>query len=402
MGKEPSDLSALTPALWRLIGLQGLMNASHFMAMPLLALHCATTLGMSPTDVGAVLALYFLAARVTPVVVAPLADRFGLWPAVVGGLVLRGLGFLGLAFAPSATGAMVFSAALGLGTSVYEAGAYGIIGAQPAARRDRLIVVNAQALNLGCVAGPLAGAGLAVLDLSLPLVLSGLLFVALAGAAALERAEELRNHARQDVAGSYRAVFGDRAFLVLCLALMPWWALFAQLFAAFPLEATLRGGSAGWAGSVLVVNGALGFLILFAVPPLMRITGALGLLVLSLAVGGAAMALVGVIPGLIALLVLVGLFTCAEIAVLAGSEILVGRHADGRAVATYFALFNMSWGFGGALGGAMGPLVASGANSGTGWMLLGAGCGAASLVGLALYGHLIRRAPPAAAEAPAG
>lgn len=86
--------AALSLALWRLLGLQGVMNASHFMAMPLLAVYCTSALGLSAATTGAVLAVYFAGARMTPVVVAPLVDRFGRWPAVSWGLFLRGVVFL--------------------------------------------------------------------------------------------------------------------------------------------------------------------------------------------------------------------------------------------------------------------------------------------------------------------
>lgn len=378
----------LSFALWRLVGLQSLMNASHFMAMPLLAVYCSSVLGLSAAATGAVLAVYFLTSRLTPVFIAPLADRYGLWLAVIVGLALRGLGFLGLALAPAESGALVLSAALGLGTSIYEAGAYGVIGAQPLATRERLIVLNAQSLNLGCVLGPLAGAGLAAIDLTVPIVLSGVLLAGLASIALLERAPELRQHETQPVAASYAALLADKSFLILCAALVPWWALFAQLFAAFPLEASGRGGSAGWASSVLVVNGAIGFFVLFAVPALMRLTGMFALLFAALAAGGLAVAFVGGLQGLAVLLALVALFSCAEIVVLASTEMLVGRHADGKAVSTYFAAFNMSWGLGGALGSALGPLVVSAGVGNLGWLLLG-GMSLISIAGLVLYRAMV-------------
>jgi Na+/melibiose symporter-like transporter len=376
--------AALSLALWRLLGLQGVMNASHFMAMPLLAVYCTSALGLSAATTGAVLAVYFAAARMTPVVVAPLVDRFGRWPAVSWGLFLRGVGFFGLLLAPGETAALLATLVLGLGTALTEAGAYGVIGAQPQATRERLIVFNAQALNVGCVLGPLTGAGLAAVDLMLPLLASGVLFVGLALAALFERSPELTTHTPQPMSESYSAVLGDRAYLLLCVVLVPWWALFAQLFAAFPLEATARGGSPGWAGSVLVVNGGIGFLVLFAVPALMRAFGTIGLLAVAIATGGVAIGLVGQVPGLVLLLLLVAIFSAAEIAVLAGAEILVGRHAGGRAVSTYFALFNMSWGLGGALGGAAGPLMAQAADPKAAWALMGA-TALVSLAGLALY-----------------
>lgn len=374
----------LPAALWRLVAVQTLMNGSHFMAMPLLAVFCSEVLKLPVAAVGSVLAVYFIAARVMPVVVAPLVDRFGLWPAVTTGLMLRGAGFLGLYLAAGQRDAVLMAAALGLGTAIYEAGAYGVIGAQAQAERERLIVTNAQGLNLGCVFGPLAGAGLAMIDIALPLLLSGLLFLALACGTMLERAEVLRAHRPQAVRDSLGSVLGDKPFLVLCLALVPWWALFAQLFAAFPIEATARGGSASWAGSVLVVNGAIGFLVLFVVPALIRYLGTLGLLFAAAAVGGLAIASVGFTPGLWPLLVLVGLFSAAEIAILAAAEILVGRHAGGRAVATFFAVFNMSWGVGGAIGGAVGPWIASMPTSGAAWAALGASA-LLTLAGFALY-----------------
>ena len=172
---SPRHPPRLTAALRRLVVLQTLMNGSHFMAMPLLAVYCAQSIGLSTGAVGAVLAVYFLAARVTPIVFAPLADRFGLWPAVLTGLALRGVGFLGLYGSSAEVAALAMSTVLGLGTSIYEAGAYGVIGSQERAVRERLIVVNAQGLNLGCVLGPLAGAGIAAVNVALPLFVSGLL-----------------------------------------------------------------------------------------------------------------------------------------------------------------------------------------------------------------------------------
>ncbi|MGI9371246.1 MAG: MFS transporter [Hyphomicrobiales bacterium] len=381
MNSEHANLPA---ALWRLVLLQAAMNGSHFMVMPLLAVYCSEHLSLSASSIGLVLAIYFIAARVTPMVFGPLADRYGLWPSVILGLWLRGAGFFGLYFADTEGLALSTAAILGLGTSIYEAGAYGVIGNQKEACRERLIIENARALNLGCILGPLLGAGLAVYDLALPLLVSGAIFWIMCGVTLCERAPELRAHQRQPIASSLSAVWQDRAFILLCLALLPWWALFAQLFAAFPLEASARGGAASWASSVLVVNGSIGLLFLFAIPVIVSRVGANRTIALGALIGGLAVAGLAVAKGLPGLLVLVAVFTCAEVAILAASEILVGRHAAGQSTATFFAMFNVSWGLCGALGGAIGPWISTLSSPALAWCGLGASA-LLTVAGLRVY-----------------
>ena len=389
----------LSLALYRLVVVQGLMNGSHFMAMPLLAVYCVHVLSLNESQVGVVLAVYFLAARVTPVVTAPLADRYGLWPALVLGLIMRGLGFVVVFLFTDFWLVIAASIILGLGTSIYEAGAYGIIGAQPDRTRERLIVVNVQALNVGVVIGPLVGAMLAAINVSIPFIISGLLFLALGSLALFERSPELRSFNPQKVIDSYSTVLSDWPFLLLCIALVPWWALFAQLFAAFPIMAAELGGSAGWSGTVLVVNGAVGFLVLFAGNWLLKNFSPTTIIMVAAICGGVVTGLTGFSSSVIYLLIIVALFTCAEIPILVAAEVLVTRHAKGRSAATFFALFNVSWGVGSAIGGAVGPGITANESA----PLLFAALGSTSIVliaGLLWYKNIAPKGITSRPEVP--
>ncbi len=369
---EPDRKRLISAPLWRLLSVQFIMNASHFMAMPVLAIYCSTVLNLSLASTGAVLSVYFIASRATPVFIAPVVDRYSRWNAVIIGLLMRGLGFLGIYYASGEMQPILFSIILGLGTSIYEAGAYGTIGSQREEVREKLIIYNVQFLSLACVAGPIAGAGLALIDFGLPLLCSAVLFFIIAGVAFFENSEELRIHTPTTIADSLKTVLRDKAFIMLCIVLLPWWAIFAQLFAAFPLEATARGENANWANAVIIINGIFGFLALFITTKLLDRFGVAAVVLYAVLTVGLSVGLIGMFSGLTSLLILVAIFTCAEVSLISGTEILVGRHAVGRSVSTYFAMFNMSWGLGGAIGGGIGPYLASSPLGAATWPLFGA------------------------------
>jgi MFS family permease len=79
----------------RLLWMQGLMNASHFMTIPLLALYMSTNLHFSAAALASVMSANLLCAQALPLAAGAIADRFGSHRLITLGLLLRGLGFLG-------------------------------------------------------------------------------------------------------------------------------------------------------------------------------------------------------------------------------------------------------------------------------------------------------------------
>lgn len=383
----PTDRPASLPApLKRITILQAGMNAAHFAAMPMLAVLIAGIPGAGAETAGTALAMYFVLSRIGPLVLAPLAERVGLWNTVTVGLCLRGSAFLFLAFlawtTAAASGAIAAAALLGLGQATHEAGVYGVMGRQAAEWRDRLLVLNGQALNVGCVVGPVAGVGLALWSPAIAFVGGGVALLALGIWSAAEGSELLRVRAPVDRGFGLSRVLTDRLFLLLCVALVPFWAVFAQLFAAFPMLAAEFGGSAAWANSILIVNGLVGVIALAFVARWIERGLVLLVLFVGLAVAFATVAGTTFVPTLLILLALVVLFSVGESFVMAASDILTGRHADGRSTALYFGCLNASAGIGAAIGGYVGAWDASGSKGG---LLVLAAFGALSIVPIAIY-----------------
>lgn len=380
LGAAAADLP---PPLRRLAALQAAMNAAHFAAMPMLAVLILNLPGATAADAGTALAVYFALARGGPLLVGPLADRFGLWRALVAGLALRGAALVVLPFLPGGAGALIACALLGLGQASYESGAYGIMGAQPRASRDRLLVLNGQALNLGCVVGPLAGAGLALADPRLAFLGAGGLLLGLAAWCGRERSAVLRIRSDEPIGGSLRALLRDGRFLLLCAALVPFWALFAQLFAAFPILMARLGGATAWAGGVLFLNGLTGIAALALVGPWIARGRVVRMLVVGLAVASAAVLATTTASSLLVLMLVVVAFSVGESFVMAASDILTAEHADGRSPSTFFGLLNAAAGLGAAIGGLVGAsAAASGDLDGVVPLALG---GLASILLLGVY-----------------
>lgn len=340
-----------------LAALQACMNGAHFAAMPMLVVLLAAAPDGGAALAGTVLSVYFLLSRIGPLLVAPLAERFGLWKAVTAGLCLRGAAFLMFPLMGPG-GALIAGCLFGVGQALHEAGAYGVIGRQAARERTRLLVLNGQALNLGCVIGPVIGAGLALWSPETSFIAAGLTLIVLGIWSATTHSPLLRVPALPYGPLKTRGVFKDHRFLLLCIALIPFWAVFAQLFAAFPMLASQLGGSAAWANSILVVNGVTGILALALVARPIEQGRTLPVLFIGLTLAFVTIAGTGYMPTLTALLILVVVFSFGESFVMAASDILTGDHADGQATAIYFGVLNASAGIGAALGSYIGTMYA--------------------------------------------
>jgi MFS family permease len=117
----------------RLLWMQGLMNASHFMTIPLLALYMSANLHFSAAALASVMSANLLCAQALPLAAGAVADRFGSHRLITLGLLLRGLGFLGFSYLDGPVAWVGCAAIAGTGVACYEGGVYGLFGRQPKA-----------------------------------------------------------------------------------------------------------------------------------------------------------------------------------------------------------------------------------------------------------------------------
>jgi predicted MFS family arabinose efflux permease len=365
-------------SLDRLVLSQAAMNAAHFLAMPIMALHLAGVPGVGPGAAGVALGLFLAVARIGPIMTGPLADRVGAWAAIRAGLVLRALGLAAIPGVETASGACLAALLLGFGVALHEPAVFGALGVAPADRRDRLLLRHVQALNLGCVAGP----GLA---LSAGWSTATCFYVATAatGGVAVWACLQRRPSAAMrepPVNGPQSAI--DWPYIQFAAALVPFWALFAQLFAALPILVAQAGSSETWAQSVILINGVVGFAVVPLILPVLHRVGPRPILIGGCLLASASIGLLGLPVALGGLILLIVTLSVAETAVTSAADILTARHADGRDVAGRFGMLAVGTGIGTSLGAPLGVMAADGEPAVL--ALLGA-CGALScLAALAL------------------
>lgn len=340
----------------RLVASQAAMNAAHFLALPVLALHFSAVPDVGPTGAGVALGVFLAIARIGPLVTGLLADQTGPWQAIRLGLVLRSLGLAAIPFAETATGACIAAAVLGAGVALHEPAVYGALGLAPEGKRDRLLMRHVQALNFGCVLGP----GLALVAgwstttiFWIAATMTGLVTLW----ACVQR--PLSEHGPDRPAPQKRKVI-DWRFISFAAALVPFWALFAQLFSALPMLVAEAGGSDAWAQSVILINGLVGFVVVPLILPALHRYGPRPILIVGCAIAAISVGLLDSSLALSGLLLLITALSMAETAVTAAADILTARHANGRDVASRFGILAVGTGIGTALGAPLGVVAATG------------------------------------------
>jgi len=343
-------------SLAALVASQVAVNGAHFLALPVLVVFWAAKPGIGTAMAGLALGVFLAVARLGPLVTGPMADRIGAWSAIRLGLVLRCAGLACVPFAEGAAAAFLSAALLGSGIAFHEPGLYGALGGAPAGDRDRLLLRHVQALNLGCVVGP----AIAILA-GLPAGAAFLLAAAATGLAAIwsmlvsgPRPPDLAPETRRPPVGC------DRRFLVFAISLVPFWALFAQLFAALPVMAARAGGAEGWAQSVILVNGLTGFLAVPLLLPLLRRFGPRPMIALGSALAAGSIGSLAWSLDLAALIMLIVVLSIAETAVTTAADIMTASHADGRNVGSHFGILTVGAGVGTSLGAPLGVIAADG------------------------------------------
>jgi MFS family permease len=357
------DFAVLPHDVRRLLLAQFVLNVSTFMAFPLMAVYMARGLRFSAAEIGTVLSIHLIGARALPVITGPLSDRFGFRVLMVFGLALRAVGFCGFGTVSSFVTIASATLAIGLGTSLYESAVYGIFGRQPADQVPQVFVLNNLLLNLGVVAGPMLGAYLVSFNAIAPFYISGALFGCMAvwciGFGHLDRAYV----SRSAFFSGWRAVAGDRVFLLFLLATSAWWFLFSQLFVLFPILGARFTGSEAGASAVFTANGIAGLVFVGASLIVFKRVSRHQVLLWSYIFLAALYSMAGLGDGFAWWVGRVVAYTFAETMILPAIESLTAELAHEGKQATFFGAVGLSWGLSGGLGNYVGSWLAIGERS---------------------------------------
>ena len=354
--------------VWVVLADQVLTNTGFFMLYPLLTVHLTHNVGLDATAAGLVLAARNLLQQGSAPLCGGLADRLGYKPAIVGGFVIRAVGFalfavndtvsiVLLAVFVSAVGGALFDppsrASLALLTSEHD--------------RQSAYAAMGTATWIGMVVGPLIGALLLPFSFALVSLGSAAVFLGAGLQAALFLPGGLRGELRgRSVMGALGASFRDREFVLFTALLLGYYFLVAQPALTVPLL-TQRVVGAAAIGPLFAIQALVGIALQV---PLIRLTSGrlspplqvgIGLLLIAAAFVGFAGA-----AGFLGLAVCIAGVAVGQLMVAPVQSTMTARLAGGRGGA-YFGVGALALGLGGALGNAHGWGAAS-------TLAIGSGC----------------------------
>lgn len=348
-------------AIQRLLWMQGLMNASHFMTVPLLALHMSSNLQFGALALASVMSANLLCAQMLPIAAGTIADRLGSERLISLGLLLRGAGFLGFCAFDGVTAWTVSAMLAGTGVACYEGGVYALFGRQPKARLAQVFAANNQMLNVGAAVGPILGGLAAMLNVRFAFAASAVVFTGLGVISLCSQFGVNSEPPRPPVLQGLKRALTHRGLLRLILVALPWFFLFPQLYVAFPVYAGKLAGPYGTL-AVYVVNGVAGLLFLSLMERWLLSTAAGFLVTGAYLLASVAFASVCVVSGISGFLLFIVVYTVIETILLPTFETLTAALAPEGSQGAFFGVLSAA----GALAGGAGYYVGS-------WLILNCG-----------------------------
>ncbi|PWK88141.1 putative MFS family arabinose efflux permease [Lentzea atacamensis] len=321
------------------------INVGFYMLMPYLASHLSVTLALAGWAVGLVLGVRNFAQQGMFLIGGTLADRLGYKPLIVAGCALRTGGFALLGLVDGLPALVIASAATGFAGALFNPAVRAYVAADAGERRVEAFALFNVFYQTGILVGPLIGLALTAVDFRLTCLVAAFVFLVLT-VLQWRSLPARAGTASGSVLADWRAVSGNRRFVLFALAMTGSYVLSFQVYLALPLAS----GSAVLTAVLFAVSGVL------AVVGQMRVTAwarvrfgpdrslAIGMLVLGMAF------LPAIFGGWAGLVLCAALLALGTMVVFPFEMDKIVSLADDRLVATHYGLYHTVVGVGILLG----------------------------------------------------
>ncbi|MGD6853905.1 MDR family MFS transporter [Bacillus infantis] len=336
------------------------LNFAGFAVFSFLAVYLSNTLGLSGWETGTVLALLTLSSRIVPLFTGSMGDKYGYKKLMGIGLLLRGIGFVSLAFSHSFGYVSLAVLLIGIGAACYEPSALAFFSLEknPELRKKSFLYLNL-ALNGGAIIGPLLGGVLLVTNPRLPFLLSAAIFIALYLVQLIilpEKENIQRTDSRSFLAGVPH-ILKNKKFLLFCFSMIFFWFMFAQLTVALPLHMFKISNNESLVSLVITVNALTGLIFMLVFKKMYIKSSAIFLLAAGTITMAVSLLCISFFPHPLWLIVCILGFTIGETLVLPSSDIAISDFLDDQYNAAYYGFSDLSFAAGATLGNFTGTLL---------------------------------------------
>lgn len=329
-----------------------LVILGFFVVMPLISIRFVDGLGWAASVVGLALGMRQLTQQGLGLFGGSLADRFGAKPLIVGGMLLRAIGFACLALAESPW-MLVFSCVIsGLGGMLFDPPRAALIIKFTRPRERGRFISLLMVQDSSCsVLGALLGSWLLAWDFHYVCWTAAGLFCLCALCNALLIPSYRVSVTRQPMRQGMRQVLNDRHFVLLVLTLSGYFILGVQVMLMLPILVKHLAGNAQAVGWMYLLDSVIALTFLY---PLARWSekrfSMPGRLRTGLAIMSLALLLVPLAGNLVGLFALIALFYLGSSVAEPARETLLASMAEPTARGSYMGFSRLGLAVGGMAG----------------------------------------------------
>ena len=328
------------------------MWCGFFVVVPMISVHFVKDLGWAASLIGIVLALRQFVQQGLTVVSGAFADRFGARELILMGLIVRALGFMGMAWSDTFPLLLASSLLAGLGGALFESPKSAAMAAlSDEATRKRMYAVQGVSNNLGMGLGVLLGGLLIKSSFFYVAIASGICYIG-AFLLTLVFLPQIRvSSGKRGLWAGLGMVMRDQRFVMFTLISMGYFILWVQLSLGISLQAerlTSKPEAVSW---VFLLNTVVGIALQYPVvrflePKLKAMYGLiLGTLLMAVGLG-----LVALATSIWMLMGCVFLYALGSLIMSPYQQAAMVELSDSTALGSYMGFGWLGLAVGGALG----------------------------------------------------
>ncbi|WML48364.1 MFS transporter [Neobacillus sp. PS3-34] len=335
------------------------MNLAGFAVLSFLAVYLSHHLLFSVGETGTVLSLMTLSSRGLPIFAGGMGDRYGYKNMMGIGLLIRGSGFILLAFAQSFFFIGIGTTLIGIGSACYEPSSMAFFSSEATGEnKKRIFTYLNLSLNGGAIIGPLLGGYLLLLDPSYPFIISGLTFYILFFFQFIiikPQRKIVRN--RNSIVAGVKQIVTNKRFMNYCFAMIFFWFMFAQLTVSIPLHMYNLSKNESLVTIIITVNAVTGLVFMFLFRRLYVKINIFTLLKIGIVTMSCSLFMIVFTSTPYWLLICILFFTIGETLVLPSSDIAISEFTQEKFQGSYYGFFEISFAVGATFGNYAGSFL---------------------------------------------